>query len=96
MKNILFLPIILIIIIVVSVLGLLSLSEPSPELTMGDSIENFQRDLLYVEENTNHGFTEREYSAVMRLANHDLDRAVEIFNDPEYPEKFYGEDGTLP
>lgn len=94
MKNILFLSIILIIIIVVSVLGLLSLSEP--ELTIDEMTSNFQSDLLYVEQNVNHGFNEREYSAVMRLANDDLDRSIEIFNDPEYPEKFYDETGYLP
>lgn len=66
------------------------------ELTIDGMISNFRSNVLYVEQNVNHGFTEREYSAVMRLANSDLDRAIEIFNDPDYPEKFYDETGYLP
>jgi len=59
-------------------------------------LQNARDTYTYVQENANYGFTEREYSAVMRLASNDPDKAIEIFNDPDYPHKFYDETGYVP
>lgn len=86
----------MVIIISASALGFLSLPKPDPIPAMMDMdglVEMDQKDYDYVRENVNHGIATREYKAVMDMVNGDLDRAIEIFNDPEYPEKFYDETG---
>ena len=81
----------------VIILGLTSLPEPEVGLINFDEmIEEFTKTYNYVEENTSRPVTEREYYAVMRLASSDPDKAIEIFNDPDYPHKFYDETGYLP
>lgn len=77
-----------IVIVVGSAITLFSFSSEDPVL-IDELLQKSYDTYMYVEENTERGFTEREYSAVMRLANNDPDKAIEIFNDPEYPEKFY-------
>ena len=81
--------------ITVIVIGLLSLSKPE-QLRMDAIVENFTKANEYVEDNTNHVLTEREYYVVMRMAEGDPDKAIEILNDPDYPQKFYDETGSLP
>ncbi|HEY4680548.1 MAG TPA: hypothetical protein VIH04_04705 [Nitrosarchaeum sp.] len=83
------------IIITTTAIGLSSLQKPE-QLRMDEIVENFTKAYEYVEENTNHELTEREYYMVTRMASGDLDKAIEILNDPDYPQKFYDETGYLP
>jgi len=95
MNKILILTIMSGIMITVIVIGLLSLSKPE-QLRMDEIVENFTKANEYVQKNTNHFVTEREYYVVMRMAEGDPDKAIEILNDPDYPQKFYDETGHLP
>src|SRR5680860_1217894 len=63
---------------------------------MEEYVELFTKSYNYVQDNANHVVNEREYYVVMRMANSDLKKAVEILNDPDYPQKFYDETGYLP
>ncbi|MGY5149913.1 MAG: hypothetical protein ACW9W3_07600 [Candidatus Nitrosopumilus sp. bin_68KS] len=97
MNKILILIMISGIIIFTSVIGLLSLSEPKvEEVSMDELIAKAHNTYLYVKQNTNHALLEREYYVVMNMVNDDPDKAIEIFNDPDYPQKFYDETGYLP
>ncbi len=97
MNKILILTIVSLLPILIVITLTLSLSQSEIGLVDMDELSKMARERYdYVEQNTNHIFTEREYSAVMRLADGDPKRAVEIFNDPDYPENFYDDTGTLP
>lgn len=80
---------------ILAVIVLTSLSQPEPVM-MDDLLKKVQEKYDYINQHANREVPSREYSAVMHLANDDLKRAVEILNDPDYPEKFYDENGVLP
>ena len=70
---------ILCIVVTITVLLLSNQSQKDYEpVMMNDLIAETQRIYLYVEQNTNHSFTEHESSGLMRLAGNDPKRAVEI------------------
>ncbi len=84
-----------ILIIAASVISSLPEPERDGDVNMAELLAKMEKKYDYIQQNTN-WFNERSYSAVIKLAKGDPEKAIEIFNDPDYPQKFYDESGYLP
>lgn len=54
-----------------------------------ERLERFIRNIEYIEAQVGYSFTEREMSHVLHLANGDVEKAIQIFKDPNYPEAYF-------